>query len=445
MSPDPEPSGAAANLPAPGAQVRQLPSRVDMAKRERSSHAQRPGIVIAPPRYALAHALTRSLGQPLVSGNRIELLCGGDPAWAALFDAIDRAREHVNLESPGRVNPALAAALAQRLMARAAAGVRVNLLLDGSRPGAARDATVLRQAGVGVCTPHRWPHIAALATRTVARQRSLIVIDGRIGFLGGLAPPWAGTDRRGSCLRVEGPAVALLQELFVAGWQRERGETLPRSRYFPALRPQGRQRAALAVQEAGGPAAPFPRALLAAIEAARHHVLLAGAANPSVLDALADAAARGIEVQWLLPIGSDAGVVRFPHARLRALLDAGVRLQRRRHAPLHAEACVIDGVWATVGAAPLQPGHHGADGAHTALIVLDEGFGAGIERMLRDDIALGQELTAAGLDAEAAAEAGCDRGDATASAPASAWSRGWQWLAERFMPRAPGTGPAARR
>ncbi|MBA3589840.1 MAG: hypothetical protein H0W38_09670, partial [Methylibium sp.] len=217
------------------------------------------GIVVSPPRYALAHALTRSLGQPLVSGNRVELLRGGESAWAALFEAIDRAREHINLESPAFIAPAVAASLARRLIARAGAGVRVNLLLDGSRSGAARDATLLRQAGINVCAS-RWlaraqTWLGRTAQRHTQRSLSLIVVDGHVAFLGGLAPPRS--PGAGSCLRIEGPAVALLQDQFLTHWRHECGRAPPQARYFPALSPQGPHRTGLAACEAGWQARPL--------------------------------------------------------------------------------------------------------------------------------------------------------------------------------------------
>jgi cardiolipin synthase len=351
--------------------------------------------IVTPPQYALAHALTRSLGQPLVSGNRVELLRGGEPAWAALFDAIDRAREHVNIESAAFVAPAaLAAALAQRLIVRAGLGVRVNLLLDSSRPGAARDTALLRAAGIGVCESRWLPRLkAAVLDRLSAQQtrRSLIVIDGRVAFIGGLVP--LRPARADGCLRVEGPVVARLQSLFVAHWRRECGTAPPPANYFPALVPRGPQRAALAACEAGWQPKPSQPALLAAIDAAQNTVLLAGTLSAPLADALCRAAARGVAVQVMLPPDSD-GRDRHRHAgnaAHAALLGAGVRLHRR-HSAAQADACVIDGVWAALGGA-IDAGHRVHD-AELTLIVLDGELGGRVERRLREELALGRELTA---------------------------------------------------
>lgn len=416
--------------PHTGAQVRRLRPRrsADAAPPLRRTGEARVGVVVTPPRYVLAHALTRSLGQPLVSGNRVELIRAGEPAWATLFDAIDHAREHVNLESPAFVAPALAAALAQRLMTRAGEGVRVNLLLDGSRCDAARDTALLRQAGIGVCESRWLPRARALLGRASRRhtQRSLIVIDGRLAFLGGLAP--LRSAGAGACLRVEGPVVALLQKHFVAHWRRECGTAPPQARYFPALAPRGTQRTGLAACDAGWQMKPFQPALLVAIDAAQEHVLIGGAPERTVAVALAHAAARGVEVQVLLPPAPEADEGQAQRARYCALLRAGVRLHRRCHAPLQPDTCVIDGVWTAFGGAlDFDRRPHEAD---LTLIVLDNDFGAGIERMLRDDFALCRELTAP--EAEPADGAGTPADSRPAG---SAWMRARQWLNERWPAR----------
>ncbi|WP_292444217.1 hypothetical protein [Methylibium sp.] len=424
MNREPHPAGGSA-------QVRRLPMPRGVRARPFAPQAPRAagsGIVVAPPRYALAHALTRSLGQPLVSGNRVELLRGGEPAWAALLEAIDRAREHINLESPAFITPALAASLAQRLITRAGAGVRVNLLLDGSRPGAARDATLLRQSGINVCASRWLARAQTLLGRAAGRhtQRSLIVVDGHVAFLGGLAPPRS--PGAGSCLRVEGPAVAQLQDLFLAHWRQECGTAPPQARYFPALSPRGPQRTGLAVCSAGWHDRPLQPALLAAIDAAQHSVLIGGTPASSVAEALTRACARGIEVQVLLP-ATHARDADEPAERARnhALLCGGARLHRRRDAPLQADICVIDGVWAAVGCSlDFDRRLHGAE---LTLIVLDGDFGAGVDRLVRDDIARSCESTTPETEG---AQAAPPQADAPA---ANAWRRGRQWLSERLDTR----------
>src|SRR5262245_48543199 len=53
----------------------------------------------APARTAHAQALARSLGQPLLSGNQVDVLVDGPQTYAAMFEAIDNARDHINIES----------------------------------------------------------------------------------------------------------------------------------------------------------------------------------------------------------------------------------------------------------------------------------------------------------------------------------------------------------
>ncbi|MBA3589700.1 MAG: hypothetical protein H0W38_08940 [Methylibium sp.] len=184
----------------------------------------------------------------------------------------------------------------------------------------------------------------------------------------------------------------------------------------------------MAACEAGWQARPLQPALLAAVDAAQRRVLIGGTPARSVAEALTGASARGVEVQVLLPaLPEREGDEPAERARHRALLHSGAHLHRRRHMPLHADTCVIDGVWAAVGCAlDFDRRLHGAE---LTLIVLDGDFGAGIERLLRDDIALSRELTAPEAEASHAALAQADDPAITA------WRRARQWLSRQLQTR----------
>src|SRR3954471_1963351 len=137
-----------------------------------------------------AHALVAGLCEPLVTGNRVDLLQDGPGTYAAMFEAIDNARDHVNLESYILEAEGPGEEFARRLIARAKAGVRVNVLYDsfGSIGTPASYFEHLRTNGVNVCEYNPLRRLGNLLSRALHLRdhRKLMVVDGRIGFIGGV-------------------------------------------------------------------------------------------------------------------------------------------------------------------------------------------------------------------------------------------------------------------
>jgi cardiolipin synthase len=381
--------------------------------------------------------LERSLGRPLVDGNQVELLLDGPQTYAAMLEAIDAAHEHIHIESyivdadgPGQE-------FARRLAARSRDGVRVHLSFDaiGSMRTPRSFFAELEREGVVLCEYQPVRSLLAVLRGMAHRRnhRKIMVVDGRIGFVGGLnisreysagsAPHWMriGTDHdlgwRDSHVRVQGPVVDQLQALFIEHWNQHARVPLLAARYLRPLESAGRQRAALAASSAGRGRNPFYRALLAAVESARSSVLITTAyfvPPRRLLRALLAAARRGVDVQLVLPGYSDfwaplhAG--RWHYGRL---LRAGVRIHERHDRLLHAKTTVIDGVWVAVGSSNLD-WRSTVHNAEANLLVLDAGFATEAQRVFQADVA---QCRAIGLQE---------------------WSRrGWldrlkEWVARRF-------------
>src|SRR6185295_1959371 len=363
-----------------------------------------------------AQVLQRALREPLRAGNRVELLVDGPATYAAMFAAIDAARDHINLESyiveaggPGEE-------LAQRLIAKSRAGVRVNLLYDGfgSLLTESRYFAALREAGVAVCEYNPLRSWRKLFSRSVhwRDHRKLLVVDGRIAFVGGVnisgvysagsahrahpADAAVGEPRwRDTHVQVSGPLVADLQRLFLHHWHHHASAPLAPADYLPALQPAGLQRAASASCDAGRRSNPFYRALVHAIDAARERVFVTAAyfvPTRRLLRALAGAARRGVDVRLVLPSLSDAWApLHAGRSHYGQLLQAGVRIFERQGALLHAKTTVIDGVWATVGSSNLD-WRSFIHNAEANVIVLDSEFGAAMETLFGDDLAASREM-----------------------------------------------------
>ena len=360
-----------------------------------------------------AGVLMRALRQPLVGGNRVELLIDGPATYAAMFAAIDGARDHINLESYIVEADGPGEELARRLLAKCREGVKVNLLFDGfgSLTTAGAYFEALRAGGVQLCeyNPLRsWARVFSRAVH-LRDHRKLLVVDGRVAFVGGVnisgvyssalsgaksaadAPPW-----RDAHLRLAGPLVAELQTLFIAHWNQHAPCTIQPADYLPTLPRAGKLRGAIASCDAGRRRNPFYRALVKAIDQAQERVLVTTAyfvPTRRLLRALCAAARRGVDVRLLLPSQSDVWApLHAGRSHYGRLLQSGVRIYERQGALLHAKTTVIDGVWVTVGSANLD-WRSVVHNAEVNAIVLDPVFGAQMEAVFTADIAASREIT----------------------------------------------------
>ena len=384
-----------------------------------------PGTV--PPLTAVhshAHALVAGLSEPLVTGNRVDLLQDGPHTYAAMFEAIDGSRDHVNLESYILEAEGPGEEFARRLIARVKAGVRVNVLYDsfGSIGTPESYFDHLRANGVNVCEYNPLRRLGNLLSRALHLRdhRKLMVVDGRIGFIGGvnISPVYSagssplaalsgsgGRDGgaaepgwRDTHVRVEGPIVAQLQRLFMRHWSRHSSIALRGTHYFPPLAPAGTQRVALAACDAGRRRNPFYRALLSALDASQHRVFLTTAylvPTRRLMRSLVRTARRGVDVHLLLPGVSDFWApLQAGRSHYARLLRAGVHLHELHDTLLHAKTCVIDGLWTTVGSSNLD-WRSFLHNAEANLVVLDAGLAQEMERVFRDDVARAREVVRA--------------------------------------------------
>lgn len=328
-----------------------------------------------------------------MGGNRIDLLADGGPACEVLQCALQGAGNHLNLQmsalAPDRDD------LLDRVLSRCRAGVRLNLILDHPEPAGLPVAVErLRLAGARVCVrqpPSRWS-----AWRTWRQAcgvgddwRKLIVVDGRVGFIGGGV---AGDhDAPGGWqrlqLQVQGPIVQRLQRLFVSRWQMHSRSAMHTARYFPPLAPVGAHLAVLAGPHPGRADSPFVLSMVEAVDHARHRVVL-GIGSPilprGMLLALRDAVRRGVVVDLHLP-ALHHGWTMAPRGRSQRvqLRHAGVALHERTMPRGPGTACAIDGLWSGIGVEPpTWPGS--ATRAEANLVVLDAGVAAQLERALDD-------------------------------------------------------------
>ncbi|MDQ6628355.1 MAG: phospholipase D-like domain-containing protein [Pseudomonadota bacterium] len=318
-------------------------------------------------RYPLASAqfaneLGVLLGPAVLGGNRYRALLNGDQIFPPMLAAIAGAQKTIDFETyiywSGDIGRSFANALAER----ARAGVAVHVLLDWVGSAKMDHALVaeLEKAGVQVRRYHppSWWELGRLNNRT---HRKLLVVDGRIGFTGGvgIAPSWTGHAQdpdhwRDSHFEIEGPAVAQMQSVFLDNWIKVSGEVLHGDAYFPELAAVGNGRAQMFSSSPTAGSESMELMYLLAITAASKTIDLSAAYFvPDVLTrrALVEAIKRGVRLRVIVPgEHSDSETVRMAsRARWGDLLAAGATIAEYGPTMYHCKVMIVDGLFLSVG------------------------------------------------------------------------------------------------
>jgi len=302
------------------------------------------------------------LGPPLIDGNHVETLINGERIFPSMLQAISGAQRSIDFETyiywSGEIGKRFAAALSER----ARAGVKVNVLVDwlGSQKMDEESIEAMTQAGVDfrVYRPLRWYNLSRVNNRT---HRKLLVVDGRIGFTGGvgIADNWTGNAQdpehwRDNHYRIEGPAVAQMQAAFMDNWTKVSGSVLHSEQYFPSQQTFGKQYAQVFHSSSQGGSASTHLMYLLSIAAATRTLDLAMAyfvPDEVTSEALVTAMKRGVRVRLILPgQHNDTDLVRnASRASWGPLLQAGALIHEFQPTTYHVKLLIVDGLWSSVG------------------------------------------------------------------------------------------------
>jgi cardiolipin synthase A/B len=297
--------------------------------------------------------------------------------YPPMLEDIASATSSVHINQFGFRPGVVGDAFADALVEKAADGVPVRLVVDrqGSDPERSSKALYdrLTAAAIEICvvraTKPRAP-LGPLGSDGATRwnltalghidHRKFVVVDGRVGWIGGAGIEDHFQDGRfhDIFMRIEGPVVAQLQLVFLAGfrWLGGAFSVAEIEALFPELEPGPDAVPALLLHNAPGRYRPISDAIALLLESARETL---DVVNPYVTDRgmirrIEAAARRGVGVRLFVPADANnwacAAAQRFHHA---GLLDAGVRILEHP-AMLHAKAFVRDGEELLAGTCNLE-------------------------------------------------------------------------------------------
>ena len=306
--------------------------------------------------------------EALVSGNRVTLLHDGKQAFPAMLEAIAEAKREILLEMYWFASDTVGQQFADALVARAATGVKVRVIYDavGSIQSDGRMFSRLRDAG---CEVEQYNPIAPWRARfrigvvNHRDHRKLLIVDRQVGFTGGvnLGDEWApqsagGAGWRDDTIRIEGPAVEQMCDIFDYGWLRiVEPQTMAKPRFRPPVDiGDGRgSRVRVLANHYSRERRAIRQAYLRRIESAQRSVCITNSyfvPDGQIRRVLRRAVSRGAEVRVIVPGESDVLAVRHAARKLYGrLLEAGIQLYEWQGSILHSKTAIIDGRWCTVG------------------------------------------------------------------------------------------------
>ena len=348
------------------------------------------------------HALT---GAPLSEGNRVDILCNGIEIFPSMLAAIKSAKRTINLEFyiywDGEIGRTFAEALAER----ARAGVEVKVILDavGSATMSRQLIDFLTRNGVDVewYHPLRWYTLSRFNHRT---HRKLLIVDGRVGFSGGvgIADNWLGdadsTDHwRDTVARVEGPVVTQMQFAFMDNWVKSRGELLTGLDYFPEVERAGNQVTQVIKSSPSEGSSTVKLLYIISIVSATKSIYISNAyfvPDRDTIRALEGAVRRGVDVRAIVPGDkTDVPIVRqASRVHYELLLRRGIRIFEYQPTMMHAKTMVADGMWSTIGSSNFDDRSFRLND-EVNVNVYDAATAKRMEEIFFEDLARSREIT----------------------------------------------------
>lgn len=353
---------------------------------------------------AFQQTMVALTGAELTSGNRIDILRNGDEIFPSMLAAIAAARHTINMETYIYWDGAVGRRFAEALAERARAGVAVKLIIDavGAAPMSRELLDFLRGNGIDIEVYHpiRWYTLTRANHRT---HRKLLIVDGRVGFTGGvgIADVWLGNAEspqhwRDTQVRVEGPAVLQMQYAFMDNWIKSRGELLTGLTYFPQPSDAGDKLVQVIKSSPSEGSSAAKLLYTISIVSAIRSIWVANAyfiPDRDTIRALEGAVRRGVDVKVIVPGRfTDVPIVRqASRFRYETLLRRGIRIFEYQGTMMHAKTMVVDGVWSTIGSSNFDDRSFRLNDEVNVNIYCEE-LGSRMEDMFEQDLARSVEI-----------------------------------------------------
>lgn len=346
---------------------------------------------------------------PVLVDNNAELLINGEAFFPRLIEDLKAAQSHIHFEYYIYENDTIGNEIVALLIAKAELGVSVRFIYDDFGSRSIRRSVVkrLKNAGVEIYPFNKVIWIALANRMNYRNHRKIVVIDGKIGYTGGINISDRYDNRnletnkvywRDTHLRMEGSAVYGLQHIFLCDWNFcSKQEWFINEDFFPVIEKDTTDKIPIQIISSG-PDSDFPGILysvLQAIEHAKSEILITTPyyiPDESLQQALIRAALSGKKVKILIPSNSDSKLVKMAsESYFEELLRVGVEIYRYENGFVHAKTFVTDSGVSSIGTCNLD--HRSFDlNFEVNAIIYDEAFAHQMRLMFEEDCSHASKL-----------------------------------------------------
>lgn len=332
-------------------------------------------------------------------GNSTKVYSEFNPMLDDLLDDIDKAESHIHMQFFKFETDYVCQRIGDALIRKAEQGVDVRLMYDHLINLKSRwYYNYLSEHGIQVVGfgPTRLPFLRK--RDNYRNHRKVVVVDGHTGYLGGMNialrylegldwGPWCDTQ-----MRIEGPAAAQLQEVFLTDWWYATGELPDNPKFFPDIQPRGSRHIEIVASGPIGNGPTIMHRTIQLLEQSKDYIWFLSPyfiPTPEVMEALCATARRGVDVRILVPGRSDRGVFILPASMsyVSQALAAGVKIGLFDSGYLHSKNIVSDDAVAHVGSTNIDPRSYLLD-HEVGAFVYDTDFALEIKQLfLRDEAA----------------------------------------------------------
>ncbi len=346
--------------------------RISQAIRDYSLHTYQLNEAQLTESRKISSLLLHAIESPLTGGNAVKVLVNGEEKFPELMAALRQAEHHIHIEYYIYENDDIGQQIADLLIAKVQEGVIVRFIYDhfGSHTIHRRLVRRLRAHGVQAYPFHRITFLALANRLNYRNHRKIVVIDGKVGFVGGINVADKYINRgaenelfwRDTHLRIEGPGVRQLQYTFLFDWNfTSKTPWQVDPTYFPDHQVVANPHNKIVQIATSGPDSLRPNILYSMMQAIHHaedEILITTPyyiPGEGIQDALVIAAMSGVRVKLLVPRRSDSYFVNLAsQSYFEDLLSAGVEIYRYTKGFVHAKTMVVDRKLSIVGTANMD-------------------------------------------------------------------------------------------
>ena len=349
--------------------------------------------------------LSDSLNLPLKQSDQpITILNNGDAFMKSFLADIDQATSSINIMDYIWQDGAMSDQILEHLDQKLKQGVQVRIMYDGygTKVGAPKkQLKIFTDLGGKVSVFHSLTVMPWRLGQNQARShRRAFIIDGKIGYVGGVAinDSWLGTasspkEYRDMTFRVQGPMALDVQAAFGELWASMTGEILSGADYYPPASAKTIGSAFTYIPLASTPSAAtltLPKFFLLSVLGAKHTIDITTPyflPDLSLRQALIQKAKEGVDVRILVPnnLNDSQSVYYASHYSYEELLEGGVKIYEYQPTFAHTKSMIIDGVWSVIGSANLD-NHSREHNEENIFGIADQTFGAQMAKIFENDL-----------------------------------------------------------